>query len=108
MPVAIIAVITIAILVNLIELLCTAGLPAVYTQILTLQQLNPIQYYAYLLTYNVAYMFDDALMVGITVYTLGKRNIQEGQGRLLKLLSGNIIFIPGYNVNFYTGIAHVI
>lgn len=100
MPAAIIAVITIAILVNLVELLCTAGLPAVYTQILTLQQLNYIQYYAHLLLYNVAYMFDDALMVGITVYTLGKRNIQEGQGRLLKLLSGSIIFILGVMLIF--------
>jgi glutaredoxin len=100
MPAAFIAVITIAIMVNLVELLCTAGLPAIYTQILTSQQLNTAQYYAYLLLYNIAYVFDDALMVGIVVYTLSKRSLQEGQGRLLKLLSGSVIFILGVMLIF--------
>jgi glutaredoxin len=100
LPAAFIAVITIAIMVNLVELLCTAGLPAIYTQILTSQQLNTAQYYAYLLLYNIAYVFDDALMVGIVVYTLSKRSLQEGQGRLLKLLSGSVIFILGVMLIF--------
>ena len=90
-----IAVIVMAILVNLIELLCTAGLPALYTQILTLQQLNTLQYYLYLLLYNIAYMFDDALMVGVVIFTMNKQRLGEQQGRWLKLLSGSIIFILG-------------
>ena len=90
-----IAIIVMAILVNLIELLCTAGLPAVYTQVLTLQQLDRSQYYLYLLLYNIAYMFDDALMVGIVVFTMSKQRLEEEQGRWLKLLSGSVIFILG-------------
>jgi len=90
-----IAIIVMAILVNLIELLCTAGLPAVYTQVLTLQQLDSSQYYLYLLLYNIAYMFDDALMVGIVVFTMSKQRLEEEQGRWLKLLSGSVIFILG-------------
>jgi glutaredoxin len=90
-----IAVIVMAVLVNLIELLCTAGLPALYTQILTLQQLSTFKYYAYLLLYNVAYMFDDALMVGLVVFSMSKQRLGEQQGRWLKLLSGGIIFILG-------------
>lgn len=90
-----IAVIVMAVLVNLIELLCTAGLPALYTQILTLQQLDTFQYYLYLLLYNVAYMFDDALMVGLVIFTMNKQRLGEQQGRWLKLLSGSIIFILG-------------
>jgi hypothetical protein len=35
-------------LVNMIELLCTAEFPAVYTQILTMQQLPTWEYYGYL------------------------------------------------------------
>jgi glutaredoxin len=90
-----IAVIVLAVLVNLIELLCTAGLPALYTQILTLQQLSTFQYYLYLLLYNIAYMFDDALMVGLVVFSMSKQRLGEQQGRWLKLLSGGIIFILG-------------
>ena len=90
-----IAIVIMATLVNLIELLCTAGLPAVYTQVLSLQKLNSFQYYLYLLLYNIAYMFDDALMVGIVVFTLSKRKIGEQHGRWLKLLSGSVILILG-------------
>jgi hypothetical protein len=39
LPGAFAGVVALAVLVNMIELLCTAGLPAVYTHILTLQQL---------------------------------------------------------------------
>ncbi len=90
-----IAVIVMAILVNLIELLCTAGLPALYTQILTLQQLDTFQYYLYLLLYNIAYIFDDALMVGLVVLTMDRQRLGEQQGRWLKLVSGSLIFMLG-------------
>lgn len=84
-----------AVLVNIVELLCTAGLPAMYTGILTMQSLPTWQNYAYLLLYIIAYMFDDALMVGIVVITLGKTRLQEQGGRLLKLLSGLVILALG-------------
>lgn len=92
---ALVAVILLAILVNLIELLCTAGLPAVYTQILSGRELPTSSYYAYLVLYNLAYIFDDALMVGIVVFTLSKTKLQESAGRLLKLLSGSVLVLLG-------------
>lgn len=84
-----------AVLVNMIELLCTAGLPALYTQILTMQELPQWQNYAYLVLYNVAYMFDDSLMVAVVVVTLGRQKLQERQGRWLKLVSGVVILFLG-------------
>jgi hypothetical protein len=84
-----------AVLVNVIELLCTAGLPALYTEILTLHNLSTWQNYSYLLLYNVAYMFDDSVMVGLVVVTLGRRKMQETHGRWLKLLSGSVIATLG-------------
>lgn len=84
-----------AVLVNVIELLCTAGLPAMYTQILTMHELPAWQNYAYLLLYNLAYMFDDGVMVGLVVVTLGRRKMQERHGRWLKLLSGVVIAALG-------------
>jgi hypothetical protein len=82
---------TLAVLVNVVELLCTAGLPALYTEILTMRQLPLWQEYAYLGLYIAAYMFDDTLMVTAVVVTLGKRKLQEQQGRWLKLISGLVI-----------------
>jgi hypothetical protein len=92
---AIMGAIALAVLVNIIELLCTAGLPAMYTNILAQQGYSSITRYAYLALYVVAYMFDDGLMVAIVVLTLSKRKLQESQGRWLKLISGAAILLLG-------------
>lgn len=88
---AFIAVVILAGLVNVVELLCTAGFPALYTQILTLQQLPTWKYYAYLGLYNMAYVFDDGLMVTVAVVTLSRTRLQESAGRWLKLISGGVM-----------------
>lgn len=80
-----------ATLVNLVEMMCTMGLPALYTGILSMQHLPTWEYYAYLLLYIVAYMFDDSIMVAVAVITLGKHKLQEKGGRMLKLVSGAVI-----------------
>lgn len=92
---ALIAVTIVAIMVNMVELLCTAGLPAIYTQLLSLKPMTTAQYYGYLALYNLAYIFDDALMVTITVFTMNRLKLQEKQGRWLKLISGLVIFTLG-------------
>lgn len=92
---AVAGAIVLAILVNIIELLCTAGLPALYTNILMQQGLPAAGRYAYLALYIAAYMIDDTLMVSIVVITLSKRKLQETQGRWLKLISGAAILLLG-------------
>jgi hypothetical protein len=92
---AIVGAIVLAVMVNIVELLCTAGLPALYTEILALQRLPVWQDYAYLALYNAAYMFDDSLMVALVVVTLGRHKMQERHGRLLKLVSGAVILVLG-------------
>ena len=92
---AMLGIITLAFLVNLVELLCTAGLPALYTAILTSQGLPSWKYYAYLALYIAAYMLDDAILVTIGVVTLGDRKLQERGARWLKLLSGLVILTVG-------------
>ena len=98
---ACLAVTVVAVLVNLVELLCTAGFPAVYTQILTARQLPAVSYYGYLLLYNLAYIFDDTLMLGIAVITLSSRKMQMTEGRWLKLLSGAVIVLVGILLVLY-------
>jgi len=92
---ALTGIVILAGLVNLIELLCTAGFPALYTQILTLQRLPMWEYYSYLGLYNLAYIFDDSLMVTIAVVTLSRRKLQERAGRWLKLISGLVMAVLG-------------
>lgn len=92
---ALVAAAILAVLVNIVELLCTAGLPAIYTEILTLRQYSLAVNYAYLGLYILAYMFDDALMVFVVTYTMSKTKLQETQGRWLKLVSGLVIVLLG-------------
>lgn len=91
LPAALVGTVVLAVFVNVIELLCTAGFPMLYTQILTAQQLSAWEYYGYLGLYNLAYIFDDGLMVGIAVVTLSRRKLQERAGRWLKLAGGSVM-----------------
>jgi hypothetical protein len=84
-----------ALLVNTVELLCTAGLPALYTRILTLRELPTLTYHAYLALYDVFYMLDDAIVLGIAIVTLSNRRLQAGEARWLKLASGTVMLALG-------------
>jgi hypothetical protein len=77
-----------AIAVNSYELLCTAGLPMVYTRILTLREADTFVYYMYLVFYNIIYVIPLLIIVMLFVLRFGSRKLGESEGRLLKLMSG--------------------
>lgn len=95
LPAAMAGVALLAIAVNLIELLCTAGLPAIYTAILTQQDLGHLAYHGYLGLYIIGYITDDALMVTLAVSALASSKLTEQGGRWLKLLSGLVMLALG-------------
>jgi glutaredoxin len=88
---ALLGTVMLAVLVQAVELLCTAGLPALYTRILTMRQLDWWAYYGYLALYNMAYMLDDVLVLTIGVITMSHYRLQEREGRWLKLISGLVM-----------------
>ncbi len=92
---ALIGVAALALAVNLVELLCTAGLPAMYTAILTQQDLSAGAHYGYLGLYILGYVFDDALMVATAVFALSSRKLGVDSGRWLKLVSGLVMLALG-------------
>jgi len=85
----------IAATVNIYELLCTFGFPMVYTRVLTLRNLPPIQYYLYLIFYNLVYVIPLAVIVLIFAVTLGRRTFSQLWVRRLKLISGFMILFLG-------------
>lgn len=96
-----IAVAVLAVLVNFIELLCTAGFPAIYTAILIQQALDPLAHYAYLGLYILGYIADDALMVALAVIALSSRKLTEQAGQWLKLCSGAVMLGLGVILIFH-------
>ncbi|MEA5442451.1 glutaredoxin family protein [Cyanobium gracile] len=92
---ALAAVAVLAVVVNAVELLCTAGLPAIYTAVLSQQNLPDSTHYAYLGLYILGYIADDSLMVAAAVLALSSNKLTEAGGRWLKLISGGVMLALG-------------
>ena len=92
LPAMLATTVLLAIAANFYELLCTAGFPMVFTRLLTLQESSTTQHYLYLALYNVIYVLPLLLIVLAFVRSMGARKLSEREGRLLKLLSGLMMF----------------
>lgn len=90
-----VGIILLAFTVNLVELVCSAGLPAVYTQILALNNLAGWQYYAYILLYIFFFMIDDLFIFFVAMTTLQMTGISTKYSRYSKLIGGVIMIIIG-------------
>lgn len=92
---AILGMIVLAAAVNLIELVCSAGLPAIYTQILSLSNLPSWQYYLYLILYVLIFMLDDLFIFFTMMVTLQATGIQNKYARASRLIGGFLMLIIG-------------
>lgn len=91
LPAMLAATVILAIAANFYELLCTAGLPMVYTRLLTLHAPSTASHFLYLALYNLIYILPLLLIVLGFVRTMGTRKLSERDGRLLKLMSGQMM-----------------
>ncbi len=89
------ATILLAIFVNLIELGCTIGLPAIFTRVLSAKQAGFWQKYGYMAVYNAAYVIPLVVIVSLFVFTMGRYKMTEIHGKVLKGISGVLMFILG-------------
>lgn len=93
-------IIILAFAVNLVELICSAGLPAVFTQILALSDLAKWQYYFYMLLYIFFFMLDDLFVFFAAMITLQMTGITTKYTRWSQLISGILMLIIGYLLIF--------
>lgn len=92
---SILGIITLAISVNLIELVCSAGLPAIYTNLLSTVELTNYEYYAYLILYVLIFMLDDLLVFFIAIRTFEVTGIAKKYTKWSSLIGGILILIIG-------------
>ena len=92
---ALAGVILLAFAVNLVELICSMGLPVVYTQILSLTPMPAWQYYAYLVLYIVIFMLDDILVFFLSMITLQAAGLSTRYKRFSNLVGGVIMLALG-------------
>lgn len=88
-------IIILAFAVNLVELICSAGLPAVYTQILTLSNLAKWQYYLYISLYILIFMLDDLIVFFAAMITLQMTGLSAKYSRASHLIGGALMAVIG-------------
>jgi len=92
---AIIGIIILGFSVNLVELACSAGFPAVYTQVLALSGLPMWQRYLYMVGYIIFYMLDDLVVFIIAMVTLKSKVVGGKYGKYSALIGGLLMLILG-------------
>lgn len=93
---AFLGIAVLAFLVNLVELGCTLGLPAIYTRMLSLRYPDaPLTRFAYLALYNAMYVVPLALVVAVFAITFRKLSLSERAAKILKAVSGTLLLLFG-------------
>jgi len=94
-PAALGGIAVLAFVVNLVELGCTLGLPAIYTRILALRGLSTGARFGYLALYNVAYVVPLVTVVSVFVVLKRKLVMTDRIARVLKGVSGFLLVTFG-------------
>ena len=92
---SIIGIITLAISVNLVELACSAGLPLMFTQILSFNNLSMFEYMFYMFLYILFFLIDDIVIFVIAMKTLSIKGISSKYGKYSNLIGGIIMILIG-------------
>lgn len=88
-------IIVLAFAVNLVELICSAGFPVVYLQVLSLNPLLRWQYYAYILLYTLIFMLDDLIVFFAAMITFQVTGMSTRYKRFSNLIGGLLMLLLG-------------
>ncbi len=88
-------IVALAFMVNLVELVCSAGLPAVFTQVLAMNNLATWQYYFYILLYIFFFMLDDLLVFFAAMITFEMTGVTTKYARYSRFVGGTIMLFIG-------------
>lgn len=92
---AFIGMVILAVSINAFELICSAGLPAVYVQILSLSELAAWKYYAYLIFYAFVFVLNQIVILVIALTTFKIKAVNPNFILTINLLGGIIMLIIG-------------
>ncbi len=93
--ISLLGIILLAGAVNMVELVCSAGLPAVYTQILSLSDLATWKYYVYLVLYIIVFILDDVVIFVLAMSALQMKFISSKYTKWANLIGGIVMLIIG-------------
>ncbi len=92
---SLLGIIVLAASVNILELLCSLGLPVVFIEVLSLNNLNNIEHVIYFGLYILFFLIDDILVFVIAMKTLSIKGISNKYTKYSHLIGGIIMVLIG-------------
>ncbi len=92
---AIFGIVALAVSVNLIELACSLGFPLIFTEILSINDVQGLAKILYLLLYIFFYLIDDIVVFSISMFTLEATGITNKYNKLCTFISAIIMIAMG-------------
>ena len=92
---ALIGVMALAISVNIVELACSAGLPLMFIEILSLNHLNLFEEILYVCLYMLFFLLDDLIIFFVAMTTMQLTGFSTKYGKISKIVGGILLLIMG-------------
>jgi len=92
-------IVVLAFIVNALEFVCSAGIPAIFTQVLAISDITTFQHYFYLFLYDIFYMLDDFIVFGLALFAMNT-SLGDKYAKYCKLIGGAILLILGFILAF--------
>ena len=92
---ALLGIVLLAISVNIIELLCSLGLPVMYSEILAVNNVSSLSKIGYSLVYVLFFLIDDIIVFIIAMKTMEIKVVSTKFGKYSHLIGGIIMLIIG-------------
>lgn len=92
---ALAGIVLLAFAVNVVEFLCSAGIPAVFAQVLALSALGPWEYFGYLVLYVAVFMLDDLVVLVAALKTLEVTGLTGRYARWSNAVGGAALLAIG-------------
>lgn len=93
--IALLGIMVLAASVNIIELMCSIGIPLLFTQILAMNNLSTFSYMIYMFIYIFFFLIDDIVIFVISMVTLRVTGLSTKYTKYSHLVGGIIMLIIG-------------
>lgn len=93
--IALVGITILAVSINVVELVCSAGLPAIFTGLLTVSDTSAAARLLYSLAYILLFMLDDLVIFFLAMFTLRSHAISTKYGKYNMLIGGIVMAIIG-------------
>lgn len=93
--IALLGIMVLAASVNIIELMCSIGIPLLFTQILAMNNLSTFNYMIYMFIYIFFFLIDDIVIFVISMVTLKVTGLSTKYTKYSHLIGGIIMLIIG-------------